>query len=88
MRRDLALGLTLFAVYAVGLGMHAQPGSRLTAAEAHVLMTAASKEHDAMDAEYRDTFGRIGVEDFPALGTTSRAGARPRRSCCGSALTW
>ncbi|MFL5844644.1 MAG: hypothetical protein ACJ762_08125 [Solirubrobacteraceae bacterium] len=41
-----ALPALLFAVYTLTLGTHAQPGSRLTAAEAHVLLTAASIADD------------------------------------------
>src|SRR3954453_15635676 len=42
----LKLVLALFAVYAVVLGTHATGGSRLTAAQAHVLLTTDSIAHD------------------------------------------
>src|SRR4051794_4879973 len=45
-----------------------------------VLMTAASEEHEEMDAEYRQSFGEIGVEDFRALKTTTRADADSAKS--------
>src|SRR4051794_11095585 len=41
-RSAAALTAALFGVYAVTLGTHAKAGSRLTAAEAHVLLTTES----------------------------------------------
>ena len=55
LRRDLGLALLLFAVYALSLGLHAQHGSRLTAAEAHVLMTTASIADDG-DLDLRNQY--------------------------------
>lgn len=53
--RRAALPGLLFAVYALALGGHAQPGNRLTAAEAHVLMTTASIAQDR-DLDVRNQY--------------------------------
>jgi hypothetical protein len=47
----------LFAVYATTLGTHAQRGVRLTGAEAHVLMTAASIADDG-DLDVRNQYAQ------------------------------
>jgi hypothetical protein len=57
LRRALALWLLLFGAYAAAMGVDAAPGSRYTAAEAHVLLTARSLASDAsadLSDEYRD----------------------------------
>lgn len=55
LRRGAALAGLLFAVYAAALGTHAEPGSRLTGAEAHVLLTAASIADDG-DLDLRNQY--------------------------------
>ncbi len=55
--RAIFLAASLFAVYAVALGAHASPGSRLTGAEAHVLLTTASIADDA-DLDLRDQYAK------------------------------
>lgn len=53
--RAAALPALLFAVYALTLGAHAQPGQRLTGAEAHVLLTTASIVDDG-DLDLRNQY--------------------------------
>lgn len=72
--RSLALALGLFAVYAATLGGHATPGSRLTGAEAHVLMTTASIADDG-DLDLRNQYERRTWEAF--YGTPLHPAARP-----------
>jgi hypothetical protein len=62
-RRHLVLGLALFAVYAVALGTHATAGSRLTAAEAHVLLTTRSIADDG-DLDLRNQYRTRGWAAF------------------------
>ena len=54
-RKPVALTAALFAVYAIALGTHATPDSRLTAAEAHVLLTSESVVRDR-DLDLRDQY--------------------------------
>ena len=54
-RSSVALAVALFAVYALGLSTHAEPGSRLTAAEAHVLLTTRSIADDG-DLDLRNQY--------------------------------
>jgi hypothetical protein len=49
------LWLVLFSAYAATLGLHARDGSRYTAAEAHVLLTAESLASDG-DLDLRDEY--------------------------------
>jgi hypothetical protein len=70
----IALTAALFAVYCLGLGTHAGPGSRLTAAEAHVLMTAASIAHDG-DLDLRNQYKARTWEGF--YGTPLHPTAAP-----------
>jgi hypothetical protein len=70
----LALPLALFAVYAATLGGHATPGSRLTGAEAHVLMTTASIADDG-DLDLGNQYERRTWQDFYA--TPLHPTARP-----------
>jgi hypothetical protein len=74
LRRDLGLALTLFAVYAATIGLHAQDGSRLTAAEAHVLMTTASITGDG-DLDLRNQYADRTWQEF--YGTELQPTARP-----------
>lgn len=55
MTRSAALWLVLFAAYAATLGLHAAGGSRYSAAEAHVLLTAESLSSDR-DLDLRDEY--------------------------------
>ena len=66
----VALGALLLAVYALTLGAHAQPGSRLTGAEAHVLLTTVSIVRDG-DLDLRDQY------DDRAWRAFHRTGLRP-----------
>src|SRR3954452_1218530 len=54
-RSAVALALGLFAIYAAELGTHATSGSRLTAAEAHVLLTTESITSDR-DLDLRNQY--------------------------------
>jgi hypothetical protein len=69
-----ALPAVLFAVYALALGTHAQPGSRLTAAEAHVLLTADSIARDG-DLDLRNQYDDRAWEGF--YGDELKPTARP-----------
>lgn len=61
--RVIALPAVLFAVYAATLGTHAQTGTRLTGAEAHVLMTTASIADDG-DLDLRNQYAERGWSEF------------------------
>ena len=56
-RSSAALAALLFAVYALTIGAHAEPGSRVTGAEAHVLLTTDSIAHDH-DLDLRNQYAR------------------------------
>lgn len=62
-RSGAALAAVLFGVYAAGLGAHATSGSRLTAAEAHVLLTTASIADDG-DLDLRNQYARRAWSGF------------------------
>jgi len=72
--RSVVLVATLFAVYAATLGAHAVPGSRLTAAEAHVLLTTASIADDG-DLDLRNQYARSTWSGF--VGEAPRPTAAP-----------
>ncbi len=55
MRRALALWLVLLAAYAATLGVHQQPGLRVSARETHELLTAESIVSDG-DVDLRDEY--------------------------------
>lgn len=76
-RSALALTAGLFAVYAAALGTHATPGSRLTAAEAHVLLTADSIAKDR-DLDLRDQYAQRSWSSF--YGGELRPTAAPDRA--------
>jgi hypothetical protein len=61
--RSAALAGLLFAVYAIALGTHAEPGARLTGAEAHVLLTADSLATDG-DLDQRNQYAERAWRDF------------------------
>lgn len=61
--RGAALAGLLFAVYALTLGTRAEPGSRLTGAEAHVLLTTASLADDG-DLDLRDQYAERAWRGF------------------------
>lgn len=73
-RAGLALAAALFAVYATALGTHAADRSRLTAAEAHVLMTAESIAADG-DLDLRDQYAAHAWRSW--YGGSLRPNARP-----------
>jgi hypothetical protein len=62
-RKPVAITAALFAVYAVALGTHATPGSRLTAAEAHVLLTTESIVRDR-DLDVRNQYAHRAWTSF------------------------
>src|SRR3954470_24104154 len=70
--RPVALVLALFAVYTVALGTHATRGSRLTPAQAHVLLTADSIV-GARDLDLRDQYRHRSWTNFYGgeLGATA-----------------
>src|SRR4051794_3349329 len=70
--RPVALVLALFAVYTVALGTHATRGSRLTPAQAHVLLTADSIVGDR-DLDLRDQYRRRAWEGFYGGGLVPTA---------------
>jgi hypothetical protein len=74
-----ALPALLLAVYALTLGGHAQPGSRLTGAEAHVLLTTVSIDRDG-DLDLRDQYDDRAWRAFHAadLRPTARPDAAGR----------
>lgn len=59
----LLLAAVLLAVYALALGTHAEPGSRLTAAEAHVLLTTRSIADDG-DLDLRNQYAQRAWTEF------------------------
>jgi len=72
--RGAALAGLLFAVYAIALGTHAEPGSRLTGAEAHVLLTTASLAANG-DLDLRDQYAERAWRDYH--GSELEPTARP-----------
>jgi hypothetical protein len=79
LRRGLALAVGLFAVYALTLGTHAGPGSRLSAPAAHVLLTTRSLAEDG-DLDLRDQYAQRAWRPFyrGVLRPTARPDAAGR----------
>jgi hypothetical protein len=75
--RHLLLAAALFAVYALTLGTHASPGSRLTAPAAHVLLTTRSIAQDG-DLDLRNQYAQHAWRDF--YGRTLHPTASPDRA--------
>ena len=73
----LAFCAVLLAVYAAALGTHATTGSRLTAAEAHVLLTTESIVSDR-DLDLRNQYAHRGWAGF--YGGALRPTAAPDRA--------